>query len=230
MPGFKHIFFDLDHTLWDFQTNSRLTLSELFDRYRRHIGEEVDFEEFFFHYSHVNNNLWTLYREGKIGQSFLRSRRFPEAFEKLGIESNDWMEEFGQAYTVECPVKPHLIEEAEHILEELAPKYRLHIITNGFDETQDIKLRSSGLKKYFDQVITSEMAAAKKPDPRIFQFALQQAQAEPAECAYVGDDYVADVMGGMEFGIFTIFFNPDRKANPLRAPEVQKLSQLKRYF
>ncbi|MCB9231817.1 MAG: noncanonical pyrimidine nucleotidase, YjjG family [Bacteroidia bacterium] len=230
-PGpFRHIFFDLDHTLWDFEANSAATLEDLFKRYRRHIGTETDFDAFYFHYSHVNKNLWALYREDKISQSFLRSRRFPEAFEKMGFTAQPWMDEFGDAYIKECPTQGRLMDQAIPVLDRLKEKYSLHIITNGFDETQGTKLRSSGLEPYFQHVITSQMAAAKKPNPVIFEFALQLAGARREESAFVGDDYEADVIGGLEFGIFTVFFNPDGKTNPLKSPEVRNLIDLERYF
>lgn len=230
MSRFQHIFFDLDHTLWDFNTNSKATLSDLFSKYKKEIGDKVDFETFYFHYSHVNKTLWTLYREDKINQSFLRSRRFPKTFEKFDLDKKNWMDDFSGDYVDYCPTQTRLMDEALNVLNNLKKKYVLHIITNGFDKTQGIKLKASGLEPYFSHVITSEMASAKKPNPVIFEFALKLAGASKEESAYIGDDYVADVMGGMESGLFTIYFNPENKTNPLKVPEIQKLTELDRYF
>jgi putative hydrolase of the HAD superfamily len=227
MTGIRHIFFDLDHTLWDFEQNSRETLEELFTEYRRHIAEETSFDDFFRHYSVVNQNLWRLYRENRINSAHLREVRFRDTFSQLGIPQGEWVADFGKKYMDVCPTKTTLMPGAYETLEYLFPRYGLHLVTNGFTQTQSVKLKSAGLEKFFRHVITSENAGAKKPDAVIFQFALELAQADVTQSLFVGDDYEADVLGALSMGFKVVFYNPERQPNPLRVPEIRHLAQLK---
>ena len=223
-----HIIFDLDHTLWDFDANARDTLSSLVADFRRHIGTELDFEDFFKSYQRINQGLWRLYRNNRVDVAHLRRTRFVETFGHFGIGEKDWMEDFSMQYLSTCPTKGKLMDRAIETLEYLAGNnYRLQIITNGFSETQVIKLRSSGLEKYFELMVTTDMAGAKKPDPRIFHYTLERLKIEiPEQVVYIGDSYEADVLGGIGAGLPVIFFNPDGKENPLRVKEIKQLSEL----
>lgn len=230
MAGIEHIFFDLDHTLWDFEKNSRETLEELFTEYRRHIEQETTFEDFFRHYSVVNANLWRLYRENRINSAHLREVRFRDTFALLGVPQGEWVADFGHKYLEVCPTKTALMPGAIETLEYLFSKYQLHLVTNGFSQTQNTKLKSAGLEKYFLHVITSENAGAKKPDEAIFRYALKTTGAEVEASLFVGDDYEADVLGALAMGFEVIFYNPERQPNPVRVAEIRHLGELKSRF
>ena len=228
----QHIIFDLDHTLWDFDANARDTLVSLVADFRGYIGEELDFEAFFQVYQGINQELWKLYRTNQVDITHVRTTRFVEAFGRFGIPKADWMDDFGKQYVAICPTKGKVIAHAIETLDYLSAKnYRLQLITNGIKAPQLIKLNSSGLAKYFDLVVTSDLAGAKKPDPRIFQYTLDRlAIKQPDQVVYIGDNYEADVMGGLEAGIPVIFFNPHRNENPLQVPEIERLSDLMAIF
>lgn len=230
MEHIRHIFFDLDHTLWDFELNSKNTLRELIGLFQEQIQTGLTFDEFFPVYTEINDELWKAFRESRINAAFLRHYRFRQTFSRFGIEDAAWIDEFGHAYMTICPTKPELIPFAKETLKFFHKKYPLHIITNGFSETQKSKLQHSGLKRYFGKVITSEFAQAKKPDPVIFNLAMESTGATPANSLYIGDHYEADVVGGLNAGMNVIFFNPNGLENPLNAPEIQDLRQLQALF
>lgn len=227
MKHVRHIFFDLDHTLWDFETNSRETLRDLLVNFEEAMGKSVDFEEFYSAYTVVNEKLWKDFRESKISSQFLREVRFRRAFSEFGVKEGEWIDQFGDDYMDVCPKKSNLIPFALEILHFLRPNYRLHMVTNGFTHTQAVKLRHSGLESFFEHVITSETAQAKKPDPAIFHYAFQLSQSRPDESLYIGDNYEADVIGGRNAGMDVVYFNPEKRENPLKVPEITCLSELK---
>ncbi|NME71694.1 YjjG family noncanonical pyrimidine nucleotidase [Flammeovirga aprica] len=218
----KHIFFDLDHTLWDFEKNSEETLIALFEKYEiGKLGTSV--EEYLVAYKTTNHELWALYNFDKVTKEDIRLRRFPMVFEKLGIDVKHCPPNIGDEYLEICPTKPHLMEGTIPLLEALKEKYTLHIITNGFDKTQAIKLSSTGLGKYFEVVVTSESCGAKKPFPAIFQYALDQAGASKEESVMIGDNPVTDIKGAKDFGLKTIYFgNGESEADV----EVRKLNEI----
>lgn len=210
--AYRDIFFDLDHTLWDYDTSARQTLDDLFDRYdlaAKGAIDKIQLAEAFFS---VNDGLWKKYNNGRISKYVLRTQRFQMIFEEIGVHPKLFGEEqvasFNHDYLHECPQKPNLIPGALELLEQLQGKFQLHIITNGFDDIQQTKLDTSGLSKYFGHVITSESAKAKKPFPGIFEYALKKTNATVAESIMVGDNLLTDIKGAREFGMKQVFFNP----------------------
>lgn len=224
---YKHVFFDLDHTLWDFERNSKDTLSQLLLDYREQMKREMVIDDFFPTYWEINQNLWKEYREDRIDVKTLRQTRFRAAFEALSIDHSQWVEDFEAGYMSLCPNQPHLIPGALELLNYLQGKVHLHIITNGFPDTQGTKLNSSGIGDYFRTVVTSASIGVKKPNPAIFHFALDRAKASTSNSIYVGDSYEADVKGSLNAGIDVIYYNPEQNENPLKVPEVSHLSQLR---
>lgn len=224
----KHIIFDLDHTLWDFDANSRDTLADLVVDFESHIGLELDFNDFFRSYQRINLGLWKLYRNNQVDVAHLRRTRFVETFSHHGVSEGKWMADFSARYLETCPTKTKLMEGTIEMLDYLqAKQYALHIITNGFTETQSVKMDSSGLRKYFDLIVTTDMAGAKKPNPVIFHYALERLnETNPDNVVYIGDSYEADVLGGKGAGLPVIFYNPTGKENPLRVKEIKQLSEL----
>ncbi len=228
---YKHIFFDLDRTLWDFEHNSHETLLELCKSYNLKEKGVENSLEFIKIYKTHNTKLWDLYRVDKISQKDLRRERFQRTLSDFGINDFDLSEKIGEDYIQVCPRKNKLYPFAIEVLEYLKQKYPLHIITNGFDKTQHIKLEHSGLKKYFDKIITSEKLGVKKPNLAIFQHAIEMANTNKEESVYVGDNLVVDILGCQNFGMDGVFFNPE-KENHTEKPkfEISCLSELKTIF
>tara|TARA_B110000444_G_C18826146_1_gene590444 strand:- start:1465 stop:2157 length:693 start_codon:yes stop_codon:yes gene_type:complete len=224
---YKHIFFDLDRTLWDFDANSHETLLELCDTYKLNEKGISDYEEFIKIYKNHNAELWDLYRIDKISQQDLRRERFQRSLADFGVDNFILSENIGEDYIEVCPRKNKLYPYAFEVLDYLKVKYNLHIITNGFDKTQHIKLEHANLISYFNQIITSEKLGVKKPNPKIFAHALDVAKATKEESVYIGDNLVVDILGCQNFGIDGMFFNPDKKEHKENVTfEISCLSQI----
>lgn len=222
----RHIFFDLDHTLWDYDANAEETIRELLDHFRPDFGRSISFEEFYAIYSIHNQNLWTIYRQNQIDNLTLRYQRWRMTFEDLGYAEAEWMQEMSTRFLDLCPRKPTLLPNAIEVLEVLCRHFPMHIITNGFAEIQDLKLDHSGLRKYFDVIVTPDVSGFKKPHPQIFKDALAAADCLPADALYIGDSHAEDMVGGSAIGMDVIFFNPKGKANPGGFQEIQDLQEL----
>ncbi len=208
MKTYKHIFFDLDNTLWDFTTNSRETLVELFDKYAL---KELGIPSFeFFHEKYVERNLmmWEQYRLNKIDKETLRAKRFEYTFWDMGLDPELVPEGLENDYVKSAPRRNKLFPHAKETLQYLCSKYKLHIITNGFEETQHIKLKVCGIDHFFVNVITSDHVGHKKPDLRIFEHALQATDSKTDEVIMIGDGLEVDIVGAREAGWDTVFFNP----------------------
>ena len=224
----KHIFFDLDRTLWDFETNSHETLLELCNDYNLKKKGILNYEEFINTYKIHNKKLCGLYRVNKISQKYLRRERFQRTLTDFGINDFNLSEKIGEDYIIICPRKNKLYPFAIEILDYLKEKYILHIITNGFDKTQHTKLKHANLTPYFNQIITSEKTGVKKPNPAIFNHAINLAKATKEESIYIGDDLVVDILACQNFGIDGIYFNPEKKEHKENvAFEISCLSQIK---
>lgn len=223
----KHIFFDLDHTLWDFDKNSALTFEAIFR------GENlvIDLPHFLKTYIPINNDYWKLYRENKITQEALRTGRLRDCFNCMEVEiSQEVIENLATNYIKLLPNYNNLLEDAVDVLEYLKNKYALHVITNGFEEVQHLKLLNSEISAFFNTVTTSEEAGVKKPDKKIFALALDKANGSPEESVMIGDNYEADILGAEGVGMQTIFFDYYRHNNAAEISGVQKLKDLKMYL
>ena len=207
MP-YEHIFFDLDRTLWDFETNSYETLSELAIKYKLSEKGIDSIDEFIATYIQINERMWDEYRKGLIDKNTLRYGRFHETLGKYKITDRDLSENFGNDYISISPLKTNMFPHTIEVLQYLNEKYSLHIITNGFEEVQHIKIKNCGIKHYFDQIITSERAGFKKPDIRIFQYSLDIVNAKPSDSLMIGDSLEADIAGARNAGLHQIYFNP----------------------
>tara|TARA_B100001250_G_scaffold352133_1_gene324709 strand:+ start:187 stop:879 length:693 start_codon:yes stop_codon:yes gene_type:complete len=224
---YKHVFFDLDRTLWDFDANSYETLLELCDNYRLNEKGVLDYQQFITKYKDHNEKLWDLYRLDKISQKDLRRERFEMTLKEFGINDFKLSERIGEEYIAVCPKKNRLYPYTFDVLDYLKHNYSLHIITNGFDKTQHIKLKHSKLKPYFDKIITSEKLGVKKPNPEIFIYALDLAKTTREESIYIGDNLVVDILACEAVGIDGIYFNPNRKPHNKNVSfEISCLSQL----
>ena len=223
----KHIFFDLDHTLWDFETNS----AKAFDYIFTHNKVGVDLNKFLEVYKPINFSYWKLYREEKVSKSALRYKRLKESFDGLSYEiSDDLIHHLSKVYIDNLPNYNQLFDGTIDVLNYLEPKYEMHIITNGFDEIQSLKLERSGIKKYFDKIITSESAGVKKPNPRIFDFALQSAKTVPENSMMIGDNLEADIQGALNMNMKAIFCNFEKKPVNEDITSIHHLLELKQHL
>ncbi len=209
MKEYKHIFFDLDRTLWDFDKSSQEAFIEIYDLYDlKGLGIE-SVELLHDVYSVHNERLWDLYRKGEVTKEVLRGKRFHLALKDLGVDNAELAEKIGLDYIRLSPLKVNLFPQAINILEYLFPKYKLHIITNGFQEVQEIKIVASDLGKYFEIIVTSEEAGMKKPNKGIFEYALKKAGASAAESLMVGDDPDVDILGARDVEMDQVLFDPN---------------------
>lgn len=204
----KHVFFDLDRTLWDFEKSAEQAFDKIFVIHKlseKGVPSAIDFHNA---YTIHNDILWDQYRKGEIEKDVLRGLRFKLTNNDFGIQDDLLGEQIGNDYVRLSPLLVNLFPYAIEVLEYLYPKYKLHIITNGFSEVQAVKLRESGMDRFFDQVITSEEAGVKKPHPDIFNFAFDKSDALPSNSIMIGDDYEVDILGAKEMGMSQIFFDP----------------------
>ena len=210
MKNIKHIFFDLDHTLWNFEKNSALTFKFLLDKY----NITIDLQKFLKVYMPINFSLWNLYRDDKITKDYLRHNRLKSTFEKLNIKIDSGLiDKISNDYVKHLPDNNFLLPNAISVLDYLFQKYTLHIITNGFTEVQNTKISNSNLSKYFTCIIDSETVGVKKPHSKIFNYAYNISKAAyKNECLMIGDNYQADVMGALNNGFKAIHLNSNNES------------------
>jgi putative hydrolase of the HAD superfamily len=214
---YKHIFFDLDHTLWDFERNAEETKRELFDKLELEKRGIPSYNSFREKYVGINSGLWALYREGKIEKDDLNFKRFYLTLCELGVDDVQLGKQMAAGFIEGISSKTYLFPYAIEILEYLSPKYPLYIITNGFEEVQFSKLRNSGMNRYFTNIITSEEAGVKKPERAIFDYALRKTGASANESLMIGDDPEVDIMGAKAAGIDQIYVNHERISHDVEA-------------
>ena len=225
MKKYRCLLFDLDHTLWDYETNSEETLKELFSRFNVLEKGVTSFRYFFETFRRVNFALWDRYDRGLIGQEVIRTERFHKVFQETGIDDLRFSLEFSAYYLRELPLKKNLLPQAKEVLDYLHPRYPLTVVTNGFDEIQYTKMSSAGIEHYFAHVVTSQRAGNKKPSPQIFDFALKQSGHNAADTVMIGDNLQTDIAGARAAGIDTIFFNPQQE--PHKASVTFEIKALK---
>lgn len=227
----NHIFFDLDHTIWDFDRNAEETLMELYEQYQlERLGLHSP-QEFIATYTENNHLLWAEYHLGKITKETLRSERFSKTFIQLGIQPSHIPSQFEDDYVKLSPTKTNLFAGSEKVLTYLQKKYTLHIISNGFKESTLTKMDKSGLNPYFSNVIISEDVGVNKPDSAIFEYALSKASAQKEESIMIGDSVEADIRGAQGYGIKAIYFNPLNKEKPLDVEwQITHLEELLNHF
>jgi putative hydrolase of the HAD superfamily len=211
LKTYQHIFFDLDHTLWDYDRNVSESLSELYHHYDLLGLGILTFQNFFDSFHHVNYQLWDWYNVGKINKENLRKDRFRMIFEHAGASADTIPLPFEEDFMHRTSSKSHVFPYTFEILAYLQNKYQLHIITNGFDESQAKKLNSAKLTSYFDLVITSETTGHKKPDARIFDHTVAKLGTRHEHCLMIGDNPDSDILGAINAGIDQVFFNPHGK-------------------
>lgn len=208
MRKYNHLFFDLDHTLWDFDTNSKLTLEDIFNEFDLSVKITGDFNLFYTTYLHHNKILWERYQNGFISAEELKWRRMWRTLLDFKVGDETLSKSLSQRFLEILPTKQHLFPYTIEVLNYLTEKkYSIHLITNGFEKTQWSKLKNSKLDHFFEHVITSEGSNSMKPEKEIFDYALQKANASVSESIMIGDNLEADIKGAIGAGLDTIFVN-----------------------
>ncbi|MET0243279.1 MAG: YjjG family noncanonical pyrimidine nucleotidase [Flavitalea sp.] len=232
MMKYKHLFFDLDHTLWDFDANAKLTLQELFDGHQLTTHGVNDFELFHQSYIAHNNRLWEKYRNGLIKVDDLRWKRMALALLDFKNGDEKLARTLGDAFLDLLPSRTLLFPGTIEILDFLTDKgYALHLITNGFEKTQHSKLKYSGIARYFGEVITSEGSNSIKPKKEIFEYAFKVTNALPATSIMIGDSIDADIQGAINAGIDQVYVNHINEVASLKPTyTVYSLDELRSIF
>ncbi|MBZ9629379.1 YjjG family noncanonical pyrimidine nucleotidase [Salegentibacter sp. LM13S] len=227
LNNINHIFFDLDHTLWDFDRNSALAFERVFKF--RNIPLEIN--AFLEIYMPVNFKYWERYRKDEVTKEALRYGRLKDSFDLLKFEAdNDLIDNIAIDYIEYLPDHNHLLDGSKEVLDYLHKSYELHIITNGFEEVQHKKLNNSGISKYFTTITTSEEAGVKKPNKLIFETALKKSSATPENSIMIGDNFEADCTGAANCGIKPIFFDYYRNKENIGVTHIKTLNELKTYL
>jgi putative hydrolase of the HAD superfamily len=221
------VFFDLDHTLWDFDKNSEMTFDRIFKKNYPHIKTEDFIEK----YTPINQACWKLYQHDKITHEQLRYNRLRFSFDALNVQiSDEEIDQIAQDYIEFLTDNNHLLDGAIEVLDYLKPKYKLHIITNGFAKVQDKKIGIAALAGYFSTITNSELAGVKKPNSIIFDYAINLAQASKEKSIMIGDCLDADVNGALNAGLDAIFFNEKKIEVPQNIKQINHLLELKKYL
>ena len=221
------IFFDLDHTLWDFEKNSGLAFNEIFIE----LNFPFSLDVFLKFYNPINHAQWKLYRENKITQEDLRFNRLNKTFEKLNYSASiGLIDKISEQYITYLSTFPHLFEGALELLEVLKNRFRLHIITNGFDKVQQFKIENSGIESFFEFVFTAEKVGFKKPHPEIFIQSLKTVNTTAEASIMIGDSFEADILGALNQGMQAIHFNSHNEEVHTKCPIVYSLAELKALF
>lgn len=210
---YQHLFFDLDHTLWDFEKNSENTLKQLFDEYNLTSRGIEDFSSFMKIYRAHNDRLWERFRNGYMKREELRWKRIWLTLLDFKIGDTALAHEMSSAYLEILPTQTTLMPYAKELLEHCKDRYTLHLITNGFETTQWQKLQYSGIASYFDQVITSEKCDRPKPHKEIFEFALTASGAQAEHSVMMGDALDIDILGAYNAGWDQLYYNPLKVAH-----------------
>lgn len=207
MSLYKNLFIDLDDTLWDIHQNGKECLEEIYADYGYHKFYPT-FEDYYNVYMPSNHHLWGLYRQGEIRKDELIVERFLVPVREFGIDDAEYAKSLSDDFLERTTRKTKLIDGAMELLEYLKPKYRMHILSNGFREVQFKKIENSGLKPYFEKIILSEDAEINKPHPDIFTYALKNTNSRRAQTLMIGDSWDADIVGAKNSRIHQLWFNP----------------------
>ena len=226
--NYRHLFFDLDHTLWDFESNAKETLQELYTNNTLRDKGIEDFDHFFTRYCYHNERLWDRYTKGFIKQEELRWKRMWLALLDCKLADEPLARAMSVQFLESLPLRKNLFPYAIEILTYLKAKgYRMHLITNGFEKVQHNKLQSASLHHFFEEVITSEASNSLKPNREIFEYALQKTGAAVQESIMIGDNLDADIQGGINAGMDTVFVNHLKVSPHIKATyEIYHLREL----
>ncbi|MBN1118287.1 MAG: YjjG family noncanonical pyrimidine nucleotidase [Bacteroidales bacterium] len=226
MRKYKHLFFDLDRTLWDFDHNTSVTLQELLSAFSE-LSEIKDSLGFIKNYHRFNDYVWNLYREKKITKTVLRKERFRMLLQEYNMNNESLVAQIEAFYLNNAPYKSKLINNASEVLNKVKDYYSLYIVSNGFYDVQLTKLRSGGIDKFFKKIFTSDRIGYAKPNKAFFEYCIKSANAKKTESLFIGDDLTNDIMGPASFGIDQVWFNPNNQPASFKPSfEIKNLIQL----
>ncbi len=200
------VFLDLDNTLWDFDGNAEEALKVLYERHNLEFHTNFKVDQFISLYKDVNHAYWSKYEKGEVDKETLRTKRFTDTFDLMGLPHALQPDNVWQEYLDICPLMTKLMPNALECLEILSSKFKIGILTNGFEETQTIKLRESGIGKYVNFMQSSEAVGVAKPSLDFFQLAFTNVRCLPESCVYIGDNFKTDVIGGISSGMKTYWY------------------------
>ena len=226
LKRYHHLFFDLDHTLWDYERNAGETLVEIYHHFELS-RYQPDVKRFCDDFFRINEEMWALFRDNKIKKEELNSSRFSKALPLIASDEQ-FIEEISDYFLHHCPQKSHLIEGSRELLDYLKSRgYLLYIVTNGYQKMQLQKMESSSIMNYFTKIFTSENVGSKKPHRDYFAYALKSCNARKTESLVIGDNYEADILGAMNFGIDQVFYNPKNDAVEKKPTyDIKRISEL----
>lgn len=223
MRKYKHLFFDLDNTLFDFSASEKIVLEQLYQE-KLENSDFLDFADFVEHYDKINERLWADYRAHKITKDTVKYGRFRETLLQKGIDDEDLARYMGDTFVINCTENDTLVDGARELIEALSSKYHLHIVSNGFVEAQYRKLEITGLRSYFEGITLSEEIKTQKPNSRFFQHAFKNVNARKRESLVIGDSWESDIVGAINFGVDAVYFAYDGKVAP--RPEIPTIFRL----
>ena len=226
----KFIYFDLDNTIWDFKKNTMIALQEVYNEKIKNNKINIDFNHFSDVYTNNNEKLWRALERGEITAEDLKIIRFDQTIKELGMIGLVKVEELNTLYMKNLVQLPNLIPNTRKILEYLVTKYKMGILSNGFNQSQHKKLSNSGIIQYFDPIITSDAAGVSKPHAKMFHYAIEKSGFKASEIAYVGDDYKVDILAANEVGITGILLDPKNNIKDDNIIKITDLVELKEYF
>lgn len=221
------LFFDLDHTLWDFDANSAIAFAVMLEEF----NIPLPLQDFLEVYIPINNKFWEDYTLNKISAADLKTGRLRETFTLFSITYHETeLVKMSTVYLRELTKNNQLFEDAIPTLQYLYGNYRMHIITNGFSAEQHIKIQKSGLHSFFQTITTSDETGVKKPNPIIFKEAMHKAKADPIKAVMIGDNFQADILGADGVGMHTIHYDYHKEQIPEKFQQISTLAELKNFF
>ncbi len=229
MPDNKytHLIFDLDHTLWDFDRNATEVLTDMHSEFKLASYGIASPQRFIDQFHLVNYALWDQYNRGELNKETIRGQRFKRVLANLGVDYKAFTVDFGEYFLERCPRKHHVLPHTKEVLEYLKGKYEMHILTNGFDTVQSLKMASAGIDGYFGEVVTSERCGHRKPSIEVFDFILQLTNAPAHSSLMIGDNLETDILGARNAQIDQVYFNPNKATHTETVTyEITSLKQL----
>lgn len=227
MKKYEHLFFDFDHTLWDFETNSRQALTKLYYEFNLRQFNIQSPEHFIDTYLPINYQLWADYRDGKIDAPTVKLKRFKDTLQQFGVVDLDFVKQVKAFYLNELPLGGALMPTVIDTLTTLQEHYTLHVVTNGFKAVTAEKMKHCQIGHFFQSVLSAEEVGVLKPNPLVFEMALSNNNANVQHSLYIGDNIIADVQGARGVGMDQVFFNPEQTAHAEQPTyEIKLMSEL----
>lgn len=211
--AYEHLFFDWDHTLWDFETNSKKVLEQIYYEYNLRRFGILSPNHFIEVYMPINYRMWREFREGKIDTETVKYKRFEETFKEFGVINIDLAMEVKAFYLSRLPLGGVLMPNVIQTLSELEGKYQLHVVTNGFLEVTEYKIKHSNIASFFKVILSAEEVGVLKPNPQVFEEAFKRSGATADNSLFIGDNLIADVQGARNVGMHQVYYNPEKEVH-----------------